>query len=39
VLDLHCFGGGSHPIAVAEYNKPDIAIPPKNIDIALVFFS
>jgi hypothetical protein len=23
--------------AVAEYNQPDVAIPPKNIDIALYF--
>jgi hypothetical protein len=36
-LDLNYFRPGLHLRAVAEYNKPDVAIPPKNIDIAPYF--
>jgi hypothetical protein len=36
-LDLRGFCPELHPRAVAEYDKPDVAISPKNIDIALYF--
>jgi hypothetical protein len=36
-LDLCSFRPELHRRAVAEYDKPDVAISPKNIDIALYF--